>query len=48
MGTDGRAVASGRSQQQTAINVSDIPEGLYILCIEHKGVITSKSIAIQR
>ena len=48
MGTDGRAVASGRSHQQTAIYVSDIPEGMYILSVEHNGVNTSKRIAIQR
>jgi len=48
MGTDGRAVASGRAQQQTSIDVSDVPEGMYILSVEHNGVITSKRIAIQR
>ena len=48
MGTDGRAVASGRAQQQTSIDVSDVPEGMYILSVEHNGVSTSKRIAIQR
>ena len=46
--TEGRAVVSGQTNSQTSIDVSNIPEGMYILNMEHNGVASSKKIAIQR